>query len=183
MAANWESLTSVQKGKIGEKLVNEYLISKGFIPYSPDAEGAHPFDRLVASRDKKTIFIADAKTKPARVYYPDTGINVRHYQEYKFIQDKYNIDVYLFFVDEDRKEIYGNLLSVLDQETTITHMMVPRTYPREEKGIRYFPLVKMEHVVTIESAVAALIKKLSGRKDDYDIIAALFPKSLQGDKL
>lgn len=167
MATNWQSLTSVKKGNIGERLVNEFLIKKGYIPYSPDADGAHPFDRLVASRDKKTIFIADSKTKPARTYYPDTGINIRHYNEYKFIQDKYNIDVFIFFVDEDSKTIYGNFLKRLDEPRKIVHNGKIIEYPMEQKGIRYFPLSVMMPVAEIPAVDVLELFGLSQRKKDY----------------
>lgn len=167
MAMNWQNLPSVQKGNIGEKLVNSFLIGKGYIPYSPDVDGAHPFDRLVAAPDKKTIFIADSKAKPARKYYPDTGIDVRHYSEYKFIQDKYNIDVFLFFVDEEKREIYGGFLRHLDKIKNIDHNGKILIYPLEQNGIRYFPLEQMTHVANIPVLDAMAMKHLSQKKQEY----------------
>lgn len=167
MAMTWQNLTSVKKGNIGERLVNEFLINKGFIPYSPDVGGAHPFDRLVASKDKRTIFIADSKAKPARVYYPDTGINIKHYQEYKYIQDKYGIDVYIFFVDEEKQEIYGNFLRRLDEPAQIAHNGSIIEYPLESKGIRYFPLSHMQHIADIPFNEAIAMKNLSRKNSAY----------------
>jgi hypothetical protein len=167
MATTWQNLSTVKKGNIGERLVNEFLIKKDFIPYSPDATGAHPFDRLVASRDKRTIFIADSKTKAARKYYPDTGIDIRHYNEYKFIQDKYNIEVFLFFVDEEKLEIYGNILSRLDEVRTVLHNGKFLSYPWEHQGIRYFPLEKMQHIANIPTSEAMAMKTLTSKKIEY----------------
>lgn len=167
--SDWNSKVTVQKGNVGESVVDNYLISQGFIPYRPGSGGAHPFDRLVASRDKKTIYIADTKSKPARKYYPDTGIDVRHYQEYKYVQDKYSIDVFLFFVDEDRGTIYGNTLSELDK---------PRheynwnkgciiNYPLVQGGIRYFPLSAMNQIGKIPDNEINALRNLSTRNQSY----------------
>jgi len=61
---DWQSKTTVKKGNVGEKIVNDYLIKNGYIPYSPNAEGAHPFDRLCASkRQKKRYLITRGKNK------------------------------------------------------------------------------------------------------------------------
>ena len=167
--SDWGSKVTVQKGDIGEAVVDNYLISKGFIPYHPNADGAHPFDRLVASRDKRTIFIADTKSKPARKYYPDTGIDVRHYEQYKFIQDKYHINVFIFFVDEDSGTIYGNVLSKLDEPKTEFN---PKTvgwvgYPLVQGGIRYFPLSAMEQIGKIPEDELLKLRKLSTRNMAY----------------
>lgn len=168
METSWQNLPAVKKGNIGEQLVNAYLIEKGFIPYSPDASGVHPFDRLVASKDKRTIFIADSKAKPARTFYPDTGINIKHYEDYKFIQDKYNIDVFLFFVDEDKQEIYGNFLRHLDEPVEIHDSGRILNYPLEHKGIRYFPLEKMLHVARITEEEASAMRQFSKRNKAYE---------------
>jgi hypothetical protein len=163
----WQNLPTVKKGNVGEGLVNEYLIGHGYIPYSPDAGGAHPFDRLVASRDKKTIFIADAKTKAARKYYPDTGINERHYEEYKYIQDKYGIDVFIFFVDEEAQKIYGNVLRKLEAEAKILHKGSLLNYPMKYKGIIYFPLEHTKHIADIPQEQAEVIKQYTTKQEAY----------------
>lgn len=165
--SNWQSFTTVKKGDVGEGLVNDWLISKGFIPYSPDAGGAHPFDRLVASRDKKTIFIADVKTKAKRKYYPDTGIDIKHYQEYKFIQKKYAIDVFIFFVDEEASKIYGNFIRTLDRPLNIIHNGKELNYPMEQNGIHYFSIENMKSIVDIPQAQAEQLKIFTTKKETY----------------
>jgi hypothetical protein len=173
MSNNWNEKTEVKKGNVGESVVDTYLIKQGLIPYAPNANGAHPFDRLVASKDKKTIFIAESKAKPARVIYPDQGINVRNYEDYKRIQEKHGIDVFLFFVDEDRGTVYGNLLSVLDKPRLIHNIRVGASinYPLVEGGIRYFPLEAMEQIGPIPEEELALLRKYSTRNPQYTEIA------------
>ena len=167
METNWQNLTSVKKGNIGESLVIEYLANKGFMPYSPAAPGPHPFDHLVASKNKRTIFIADSKTKAARRYYPDTGINIEHYEEYTYIQNKYNIKVYIFFVDEEKKKIYGNWLSELEKPTTVNHNEKKINYPLKQKNIIYFPLCHTKPVVDIPEGDILEMRKLTTKKEQY----------------
>lgn len=166
--STWNSKKTVQKGNIGEVIVNQWLIKNGFIPYIPMELGAHPFDRLCATRDKKTIFVAEVKAKPARIYYPDTGIDIRHYDEYSFITEKYNLDVYIFFVDEDRKEIYGNILSTLIKPRTILHLGRKIDYPLKYKGIIYFPLEAMKKIADLTDQEANDLANLSGRNSIYE---------------
>lgn len=172
MNDKFNQLQTVKYGNIGEEIVTNYLLSKGFITYSPANVGAHPFDRLCASRDKKTIFIAEVKTKPARVFMPDTGINLKSYNEYKFVMDRYNINVVMFFVDQDRAKVYGNQLSILVEPFKIEHEGKVIDYPRIEKSkygkeIIYFPLAKMIHIDNIARDVLDNLKVLSSRNANY----------------
>lgn len=146
--STWE--TKLKKGNIGERLMADYLRDNGFIVYAPDTRSqdvAHPFDRLVASEDKKKLFVAEAKTKALRKHYPDTGIDIRHYNEYKHISDTYNIDILLFFVDEENGVTYGNFLSELEHRVEINVRGFVMKYPwkeiASERKIIYFPRVNM----------------------------------------
>lgn len=163
---------STKKGDLGEFELDKYLLSINIIPYKPAAEVAHPFDRLCATIDKKSIYIAECKTKASRSYYPDTGIDKRHYDEYVSIRDKYGIDLYLFFVDEFRKEIYGNLLSTLENRYWVKHSGKLLKYPliqTDKRGatIIYFPLVKMQKVCDISAESAKRMVELSKRNYEY----------------
>lgn len=164
---NWNDKISVLKGNFGESIVTEYLIDKGYIPYRPDAPGAHPFDRLCATPDKKRIFIAEIKTKPARTHYPDTGIDIRHYKDYENIKNTHNLEVFLFFVDQDRMSIYGNKLSVLSKQIEIEHNGRKIIYPLQQYGIIYFPLSLMVQVGVLTNEQGDILEKLSTRNKAY----------------
>ena len=168
---DWQSKTTVKKGNVGEKIVNDYLIKNGYIPYSPNAEGAHPFDRLCASKDKKTLFITEVKTKPARVYYPDTGIDIRHYNGYKYVHDKYNIDVLLIFVDQDMGKVYGNHMRILDIPRVIDYNGKRLAYPLVQNNIIYFPLYAMVDIGFINNKELELLNIYTTRNDGYTAIA------------
>lgn len=168
METIWCDLPSVKRGDIGEKLVNDFLVHRGYIPYSPDISKAHPFDRLVASSVGNMIFIAETKTKPARKWYPDTGIDVRHYEKYKLIQTKHNLRVFIFFVDTLVNKIYGGWLGDIEKPKIICHNGKFIEYPLTQNGIIYFPLDSMRDIADIQSSDADSINQLSTRNKAYD---------------
>jgi len=183
----FEELPGTKKGYIGEGEVDKYLTCLGIVPYSPIIGKSHPFDRLCASSDKKKIFVAECKTKASRTYYPDTGMNESNYQDYRNILDNYRIDIWLFFVDENTKTIYGNLLSELDKPIAIVHNGKRIEYPLVQKdtyghSIRYFPLVSMKEVCKISDAIAKDLKNLSRRNYEYSATASLFADTDQGGR-
>lgn len=170
---NWRDRQEVQKGDLGEAIVDDYLESKGVIPYRPQADKAHPFDRLCASSDKRTIFIAEVKTKAARTHYPDTGMNISHYNDYQNIRNKYGLDVWLFFVDEYRGEVYGNKLSELSKQRNVIHNRRLLVYPLIEKRrgveIVYFPLEAMKPICVIDDEIRDQLVCMSNRSYAYEI--------------
>jgi Holliday junction resolvase len=137
---SWQNKTTVKKGNTGEKIVKEYLEREGYVVYRPETSGSHPFDNLCASDNN--IFVAEVKTKEARKYYPDTGIDIRHFNKYMNIKSNHNMAVYLFFVDASNAKVYGNELGNLIKQITVNG----KNYPLRHKGIIYFPL---ENMVTI----------------------------------
>lgn len=166
---NFNDRPTTKKGKIGEEIVRQYLESKGWIIYEPKTEDKpHAFDKL-AIKDKKHIVIAEVKTKAARNYYPDTGIDIRHYEEYKLISEKHKMPVFLFFVDENKGEVYGNKLSELEKE----HLVQGNNYPLKQNGIIYFPVIKgdgsenMISIAKLSEEDVEQLKKLNTRNYEY----------------
>jgi len=165
----WHEKTTVKKGDLGESLVDQFLISRGMIPYCPNVGGAHPFDRLLASRDKKTICIADVKAKARRNHYPDTGINKKNYDEYLFIMEKYNVPVFLFFVDEMEGCIYGNYLNILRQPKNVEYKNKILKYPLSQNTIIYFPLCLMRDICSLDEKNIEGLRRLSTRNHLYKV--------------
>lgn len=175
---NWEDRTTVKKGNIGETIVSNYFRKRNYIPYIPDMEGPHPFDRIMARGDKKEIFIAEVKTKARRSFFPDTGIDIKHYNQYKFIEMKYNIDIFIYFVDEYKKEIYGNILRILDKPRKYKYKYQMDKngrifnkeieYPIKSKGIIYFPLKIMKIISKIDDETIKKLKKYNNRSYGYN---------------
>lgn len=164
----WDDRPQVKHGDIGERIVDRHLIEAGLLPYRCEVKDRpHPFDRLCATPDKQTIYIADVKTKPARVYYPDTGINAKHYHDYQRIRQKHNIDVFVFFVDYDRAKVYGQYLSELEKERDVEWKGKTLKYPLRQEGIIYFPLSAMITVYELTDADVEELKKTSTRSNSY----------------
>lgn len=163
----WKDRVTVKKGDLGESIVDAYLESVGLIIYDPKTPGAHPFDRICATRDKRYICVVDVKSKPARLYYPDTGIDKRHFDQYLHIQTTHSIDVWLFFVDEIRRQIYGQTMKSLSEPRTIEHNGRIIAYPWEAGKIIYFPLAAMSAIASITQDEADRLIQLSTRTYAY----------------
>jgi len=160
---NWQQKLTVKKGNLGEEIISRFLERKGYVIYSPETKNkAHAFDRL-AIKDKEQIIIAEIKTKARRNKYADTGIDKRNYDQYIKIQNKYNIPVFIFFVDEMLKKIYGNWLSKL----IIPIIIEGKQYPLILNNIIYFPLVNMINIAELSEQQITELKKLSNRNYEY----------------
>lgn len=165
--------TQTKKGMVGEGVFDRFIRSQGNIPYRPTEDDlAHPFDRLVAGRDKKTIFIADAKAKAARERYPDTGIDMRHWLVYRLIWIHHRLDTLLGFVDEKAGRLYGSFLSDLETKRIVRVGSRTLIYPLTQWGasgeIRYFPLCAMREMGRLTDEEVETLKRLSTRNPKYD---------------
>lgn len=170
---NWQDKPEVKKGNIGENIVDNHLRERGLVPYYPNSENAHPFDRLCATMDKRKLLIAEVKTKAKRTYYPDTGFDYKHYECYCNVRNKYNLPIFVYFVDENTGDIYGNTLRELEKETEITHNFKILNYPLKQKAntgkmIIYFPIQNMKPVGKLTSKQMIELKNLSRRNYQYE---------------
>ncbi len=177
---SWEDRETAKRGTVGEDIVDAYLEKRGIIPYKPNSKYAHAFDRLGVSKDKKNLFIVEVKTKPARDYYPDTGIDVRHFNEYKYLQDKYSLKIFIFFVDDQRGEVYGNFLNKLMAPKERTD--IGKTYPLIERNIIYFPLSNTISITKLTDPQIREIRKHSTRNTHYDAVTGLYDWSSFGPR-
>lgn len=164
----WSDKIAVKKGDLGEKLVDEYIFSLNYVPYKSTLNAPHAVDRICISFDKQNMFLAEVKTKAKRNYYPDTGFDIRHYKEYKHLQDEYKMKLFIFFVDENEKMIYGNFLNIIDEPVTINYKNKLLEYPIKDKGIIYFPIKKMRIISKdLSDGVTNKLKELSERNYEY----------------
>jgi hypothetical protein len=163
---DFEKTDKYKKGTYAEEIVFNYLRGKGFVVYRPSSGCAHGFDNL-AVKDKKKIIIVECKAKARRNYYPDTGINKKHLEDYLYIQEKHNLPVYIFFIDEMEGRIYGNTLDRLMLPANHIKKGEKITYPLYQKGIVYFHLDNMVNIADIEKKQVEFLKKHSTRSYDY----------------
>jgi len=168
---SWQDRTEVKKGNAGERILDRWLRDKGIIPYAPVAEGAHPFDRICAMPDKRQLFIAEAKAKPARRFYPDTGVDVRVYEDYLHKQQEYGLHVFLVFIDEDRSQVYGEFMSVLDKERHVYNEKLRKdvVYPLIQNGIRFWPLTAMRVISALSPEEVKELQSFSTRRKRYAV--------------
>ncbi len=94
--------------------------------------------------------------------------DIRHYQDYCEIREKYGIDVYLFFVDEVEKKVYGGLLRYLEIVSQVANNGSLIEYPFRHKGKIYFPLHLMRDFVGLSDEEVEKLKGLSTRSDKYE---------------
>lgn len=174
---NWNNKREVIKSNIGENAVDADLIEKGWVIYHPmkGLNKGHPFDRLCAKPDKKSLLVAEVKTKARRIDYDDTGFNISQYETYCNIREKHNLLFFIYFVDHiegvvngiQMQGIYGNFLHVLEErhgELTKGKLI---TYPLRQNGIIYFPLVRMNKIADLSQEDIESLKRLtSGRRNN-----------------
>lgn len=142
----FRDLQTTNKGDFGENLVLDWFEGKNIVPYGPINQESHPIDFIFYSKEKNEFFLADVKTKPKRIYYPDQGIDLKDYEKYKELSKKHNMPVVLFFVDETTGTCYGGKLDILEKHFG--------DYPiiddaKREKVI-YFPVSKMKKFFDLE---------------------------------
>ena len=154
----------LSKGAFGESIVRNILEEKGYCVYNPTTEGAHAFD-ILAIKDKKNCIAIDVKSKARRNYFPDTGIDTRHYETYNSFAKKHNMQFWLFFVDEMERKIYGNELRLLSED----HLEYGRVYPLIQNRIIYFPLSKMKTVSILTQKDCDYLKSLNQRSYEYSV--------------
>lgn len=166
--SNWDNKITVQKGNIGESIVQRFLESKGFICYKPVSDGAHAFDFL-AIQNKRLAIAAEVKTKALMNKYKATGFNLSTWKDYIEFSVKHRMQIFVFFVDEHRKQVYGNWLSKLEQQCEIDGITYPFNLAcRNGRIIRLYPYEKMKHIAYISENESEQLKELSTRNYDYE---------------
>jgi len=163
---SWENKKEVKKGNIGELIVQKSLELKGYIVYKPITEKAHAFDFL-AIKGKRVFVIAEIKSKARLNKYFATGIDTRHFEEYKFILEKQKIDVIIFFVDEHPQEerVYCQKLSELIKPKIVDGVKYPNFEISKNKVL--FSLNDMITVRKLNKNEIEELKKYSSRNYDY----------------
>lgn len=163
---NWNERIQVKKGNLGEEIVLKKLEEKGYIVYKSITEKAHAFDFL-AVKDKKVFIIAEVKSKARFNKFEATGIDIKSFEEYKYIYENQKIDIVLFFVDEHPKEerIYCQKLSILMQEKIINEIQYPNF--NISKGKILFSLSDMKELCKLTKEQLNELKKYSSRSHEY----------------
>jgi hypothetical protein len=158
----WEDKIQVKKGNIGECLVLDYLKKNGFVIYKPVTNSAHGFDNL-ATKNKRVAIIVEIKTKARMNKYEATGFDYKHYEEYKFISKKHNLPIFIFFVDEHLKKIYGNWLTILENKVDGFPLKICNG------KIILFSLKNMKDIQRLSNDQCEELKRHNSRKYEYSV--------------
>lgn len=163
---DWQDKIEVKKGNLGEQVVRNWLHKNDLIVYEPISDAAHGFDKLV-SFGKEKLVIVEVKTKPSRIYYPDTGIDEKIYNSYIRISKRYNLPIYIFFVDEHKGQIYYTDLIEVSKEKKVLYNNKEIKYPLLSKGIIYFYQPDMKVIYNLTEKEKKEIMKYSNRNYKY----------------
>lgn len=145
------------KGEIGEQIVKDHLESKGWVVYKPQTPGPHCFD-ILALLNKKSAIALDVKAKSRLNKYPATGIDQRHFEEYKSFSEKHLMPFWVVFVDEMQKTVYGNTIAELEKEREVEGVKYPFVMNAKGKHVRIWPLEAMKPIASIsDDSVQKLI--------------------------
>jgi hypothetical protein len=164
--------STTRKGAVGERVLSRVASTffPGAISFVPlEEDGAHQCDRILVHWRDKRIILVDAKAKPARSFYPDTGIDEHSFNTYREMARRHRALVLLCFIDEGSGLCYGNLLGVLAKPRQIYWQGHNLTYPLSQLGrtgrIVLFPLEYMRQLAMLLPEEIAELTSLSTRSD------------------
>jgi len=130
-----------EKGDRGERIIDVLLIKSGYQVCKNIQEGSHIIEGTVFHFDKDP-FIYEVKTKTYFKRYNATGFNQKSFYNYKKL-NKFGMEVKFFFLDTDKKTIYGNTLTELEKPFKRGEIEFPLFYEGRTGPVVLFPLEKM----------------------------------------
>lgn len=148
--------TALAKGALGETVVRELLESRGWVVYQPVTTGPHQFDMLCI-KDKKRAIAFDVKAKARMNWFPCTGVNQKHFEEYRQFSERHRMPFWLVFVDEAQRQIYGNTIEELERPREVQGRKFPwLMVTKKGAQLRLWPLEAMRQIspITVEQAEA-----------------------------
>lgn len=161
---------SLKKGAVGERIVRVLLERNGWVVYQPITDGAHCFDML-SIKDKKRAIAIDVKAKARMNKWAATGVNERHFLEYKAFSETHNMPFWIFFVDELLGKIYGNELKVLEVPIEVEGELYPKTiqWGSNSPKIRYWSLASMKPLADISEEDMKELSSYNQRSYGYNL--------------
>jgi len=161
---------ALAKGEVGEMVVRRHLERKGWIVYKPHTEGAHAFD-ILAIFKKRTAIAIDVKSKSRMNKFPATGIEQRHFEEYRAFSEKHRMPFWVVFVDESQRTVYGNALSALEVPRFVSGTQYPFIMQTTRSTLHLWPLDAMKHIANLDDESASQLTSLSQRNYTYEVAA------------
>lgn len=160
---------ALRKGAVGERIMKGLIERNGWVTYQPTTQGkAHHFD-MMATFQKERAIALDVKAKARLNKWEATGVNLRHFTEYKQFSERHNMDFWLIFVDEELGEVYGNSLAALERPFIASDGY---TYPR---NMSWRPPIRIWHLDQMIRGIHHLsdeevleLRRLSQRNHEYE---------------
>lgn len=157
----WNERRSVKKGTIGERIVRYVLEKNGWVVYQcVSRDKAHVID-CIAYKEKKTQRFLEVKTKSFMRNPDRTGFNTCDLEVYTHYLKEKNQDIFILFVDQAKKKIYGNFLSKLIEPKEEDGMLFPNEFisKYDGKSITVFPLSSMIDIAELSEDQIKELKK------------------------
>lgn len=158
---------ALAKGDIGEQIFRERLEANGWSVFMPVTQGAHHFD-MMATYKKQRAIAFDIKSKARMNKYHATGVNQRHFEEYKQFSVRHNMPFWLVFVDEMQRTVYGNELDEL--EKPVIDSVDGNKYPKVvgiKTDIRIWSLDSMIYIADLTDEQSGNLKSKNQRNYEY----------------
>ncbi len=164
---SWYNKESVRKGQVGERIVKDILIKEFQMIYEPAKPGPHDFDFYVSKNG--TMHVVEAKTKEKMVHYDCVGFDQRHLERYRAHESRYNMPVFIYFVDASLREVYGNWLDALERPFHDKNKQFPWVLNNRGGPIINFHMNNMRRNLGVVSEEdAKLIKSLTNIHKKYE---------------
>jgi len=158
----------LKKGALAEQIIKERLEEKGWVVYQPVTDGAHCFDMLCI-KNKKQVIAVDVKSKARMNKYPATGIDYRHFLEYKTFSENHLIEFWVIFVDEFMRKIYGNTIAELEKQRVEDGVVYPfMVETKNSEKVRIWPLSAMIQIADIDQKQSENLMCLNQRSYGYE---------------
>ena len=154
----FQKLPSTRKGSIAEQYVVDLLSTRGWHVYRYAQDTSHPID-LLAITERRELVAVEVKCKPARVYYPDTGMDYNDYLAYHKLSADLGIPVLVLFVDYESCRVMGNYLDKLSEPIVVVDNGRELVYPWVVDKYVYCPLCVLEIWAEIPLAIAQQIAR------------------------
>lgn len=164
---------SLRKGDLGEEIVKTILRDNGYVLYTVDNEGSHPFDIMAVDIESHRLVVVEVKTIPRRNLYEDNGLKLTSWKKYTRWYKETGIDFFLIFVDEMTREVYGNTLQILSEHyyDRTSGLYYPLVYKDRfgfsSNDMIYLHLNKCKPFGNISDEDASKMRGLSQRKHGY----------------
>lgn len=157
------------KGFVGHQIARSVAkrILRADVLYEPESGRSEPFDFIGVEFATSRISAGDFKAKPARTFYPDTGINISQHERYKGFARKYKMPFPLLFIDEGFGLVYGNFWRILVEPRTVWWEKQNYRYPLQYHGIIYFPVEYMRILSELSMAQRILLRAVSTRNKSW----------------